>query len=220
MRMRRVNDSPRLSEGEGLGIELWAFKQRGRPDGAVHNTDERQVSIEALVVEAISNDKDGVYREADVIDLNIHLAVGGLVQKCAYFDRGGGLSENLIDKQFEGDAGVHDVLDDEDIPAPQALTERVGHFNGVAAFVNEAVNVDKLHGRGDVHFPHKVRQETDDAVQRANADDLAVGVLGAQLPGQCFHAALEACLADKDAIDALGGGAGKAIVPPRFRCAG
>lgn len=209
-----------LTLRKGLGVDLGAFKERGRPNGAVHDTNERQISIESFVVEAIAHDKHRVYREADIVDLNIHLAVGRLVQQRAYFDRGGVLSENLIDKQLERDAGVHDVLDDEDVTTAQALTERVGHLNCVAALVDEPVNMHKLHWGGDVHLPHKVREKTDDTVERADTDDLTIRIFGAQLIGEFPYAALEARLADEDAVDALGSGACKAVIPPVFLCAG
>ena len=204
MRAPRVNDA----DARPTLIRLGALQQRGRPDGAIHNADERQVAIEALVVEAVSDNEYGRYREADVVEFDLNLAVGGFVQQGAYLKGGGGFCENLFDKHLERDTGVHDVLDDEHLPAAQALAERVGHIDGVLAVLNETVDVDEFHGGGDIKLPDEVRKEADDAVQRADTDNLATGIVGAELRGEFLDAFAEASGADEDAIDALGGGGG------------
>ena len=204
MRAPRVNDA----EARPTLIRLGAFQQRGGPDGAIDDADERQVAIKAFVVEAVSDNEYGRYREADVVEFDLNLAVSGLVQKGAYLKGGGGFCENLFDKHLECDAGVHDVLDDEDLPAAQALAERVGHIDGVLAVLNETVDVDEFHGGGDIKLPDEVRKEADDAVQRADTDNLTAGIVGAELRGEFLDAFAEASGADEDAIDALGGGGG------------
>ena len=205
MRAPRVNDA----EARPTLIRLGAFQQRGGPDGAIDDADERQVAIKAFVVEAVSDNEYGRYREADVVEFDLNLAVSGLVQKGAYLKGGGGFREDLFDKHLERDAGVHDVLNDEDLPAAQALAERVGHIDGVLALFDIAIDVDEFHGGGDIKLPDEVRKEADDAVQRADTYDLTAGVVGAQLLREFPDAAAEASGADEDAIDALGGGGGE-----------
>ena len=204
MRAHRVNDA----DARPTLIRLGPFQKRGRPDGAVHDADERQVAIEALVVEPVSDNEYGRYREADVVEFDLDLTMRGLVQEGTYPERGRRFCEDLFDKHLECDAGVHDVLDDEYLPAAQALAERVGHIDGVLAVLNETVDVDEFHGGGDIKLPDEVRKEADDAVQRADTYDLTAGVVGAQLLREFPDAAAEASGADEDAIDALCGGGG------------
>ena len=204
MRAHRVNDA----DARPVLIRLGPFQQRGWPDGAIDDADEWQVAIEALVVEAVSDNEYGRYREADVVEFDLDLTVRGLVQQGTHLKGGGRFCEDLFDKHLERDAGVHDVLDDEYLPAAQALAERVGHIDGVLAVLNETVDVDEFHGGGDIKLPDEVRKEADDAVQRADTYDLTAGVVGAQLLREFPDAAAEASGADEDAIDALCGGGG------------
>ncbi len=204
MRAPRVNDA----DARPALIRLGALKQRGWPDGAINNADEWQVAIEALVVEAVSHNEYGRYREADVVEFDLNLAVSGLVQQGTHLKGGGRFREDLFDKHLECDAGVHDVLDDEHLSAAQPLAKRVGHVDCVLASVDIAIDVDEFHGGGDIKLSNKVRKEADDAVQRADTYDLTAGVVGAELLREFLDAAAEASGADEDAIDALCGGGG------------
>ena len=205
MRAPRVNDA----DARPTLIRLWTFQQRGWPHGAIDNADERQVPVEALVVEAVSDNEYRRYREADVVELHLNLTMSGLVQEGTYPERGGGFCENLINKQLECDAGIHDVLDDEHLPAAQPLTERVGHIDGVLALFDIAIDVDEFNGGRDIKLSDKVRKEADDAVQCADTYDLAAGVVDAELRGEFLDAAAESSGADEDAINTLGGGGGE-----------
>ena len=187
MRAHRVNDA----DARPALIRLGALQQRGGPDGAINDADERQVAIEALVVEAVSDNEYGRNREADVVEFDLNLAVSGFVQQGTHLKGGGRFREDLFDKHLECDAGVHDVLDDEDLPAAQALAERVGHIDGVLALVHKAIDVDEFNGGRDIKLSDEVREEADDAIQRADTDNLAAGVVGAELRGEFLNATAE-----------------------------
>ena len=188
MRAPRVNDA----DARPALIRLGTFQKRGWPDGTINDADERQVAIEALVVEAVSDNEYGRYRKADVVEFDLDLSMRGLVQEGTYPERGRRFCEDLFDKHLECDAGVHDVLDDEHVAAMQPLAERVGHVHCVLASVDKAVDVDEFDGGGDIKLPDEVRKKTDDAVQCADADDLTAGVVGAELRGEFPDAAAEA----------------------------
>ena len=121
----------------------------------------------------------------------------------------GDSARTFINKQLECDAGIHDVLDDEHFAAAQTLTERVGHIDGVLALFDIAIDMDEFNGGRDVQFTDEVCEKADDAVQRTDTDNLAAGVVDAELRGEFLDAAAESSGADEDAINTLGGGGGE-----------
>src|SRR5438876_12166448 len=82
----------------------------GLEDGNV-----RQISILLRVVETIANDKTILDGEADVFDLDVDLAARWFAEQ-ARRPEGAWIAcaENLL-QVGEGEAGIDDVLDDDDI---------------------------------------------------------------------------------------------------------
>ena len=94
-----------------------------RVDLRLEDANDAQVPVELAVVEAVADDELVRDREADVVDRDLDEPPGRLVEQRADAQRARVLAAQVADQVVEGEAGVDDVLDDEDVASVDARRE-------------------------------------------------------------------------------------------------
>ena len=76
-----------------------------------------------MEVEPIPDDKLVRYFERHIVQRNIDDAASPFVEQRANTDRGGTLRLQIVDDMVQSHAGVHDILDEEDIATLDVLID-------------------------------------------------------------------------------------------------
>lgn len=91
----------------------------GREDGGFEDADVGEVSVVAVVVEAVAHDEFIGDFEAGVVGLDGDASAGGLGEQDAGSDAGGLLFGDGIADELDGLSGVEDVVEDDDMAVPE-----------------------------------------------------------------------------------------------------
>src|SRR5439155_16075672 len=145
-----------------------------------------QVAVTLLIIEAVTEHEVVLDLEADVVDRGGNDAANGLVQQGASDHRPRSATLQLAQEVGEGEAGVDDVLDEDDVPTGHVQIQVLDDADParVRGVMGDRHEVDFGH---DGHGPGHVGQEGNAALENGNQDD-PVGVGRRELPCQPAHA--------------------------------
>jgi 5-methylthioadenosine/S-adenosylhomocysteine deaminase len=179
---------------------------RDRRVNSLNEADVRQVPELFRVVEPVPDDEVVVDGEADVLDLHVHLATGRLAEEARRAQHPRIARTQNILEVGEGQTGVDNVLDDEDVLAVERGVEvfREPDFAGTRSAFRVARDRHEIHRDAAFHVPDQVRHEDEGALE--DGDEVKVSrIVRANLRGHFGHAILELVGADQDAGGALVG---------------
>ena len=146
-----------------------------------HEADVRQVAVALGVVHAIADDKEVGDGESDIIGVDLFEAAGGLVKQGSDAERFWMLLEKQLAQVAEGEAGIENVFDDENVFALDGLVEIFDQLDCAGGAIAFAVagGGDEIKGRVDLDGPGEIGKEGRGALEHADHDELfAVQVLG------------------------------------------
>src|SRR5918992_652418 len=92
-----------------------APRWRAAVDRWLQHTDVGQVAVALVEVESVADDESVRNREADVVDRDLRQTPCGLVEQAADADRGRIALPQVAQQVVQGEAGVDDVLDNDDV---------------------------------------------------------------------------------------------------------
>src|SRR5918992_3777002 len=163
----------------------------------------RQVSVPLREVEAVADHEVIRDLEADVADVDVDLASLRLGHQRANLQRGRITSLERAHEVGERQARVDDVLDHEHVPGLDVDVEVLEDADdarrvGGRAVAGDGHEVDLArHGQA----AHQVGHEEHGALEHADQEQVATGVVGGDLLAQLGDPVLQRDLVDEDALD-------------------
>ena len=114
-----------------------------------------------------------------------------LIQQCGYMHGGRPADLEIILQIIERNAGIQDVLDQDEMPVGNILIEILVDFHGPRRRCSAVRgNRHKVHGTRYVHIPHQVRHKDETAFQHADEDRILI----LKIPGDLFSDLCDLCL--------------------------
>ncbi len=141
-------------------------------------------------VHSVSDDELVGDLEGYVIGFDGDEAALGLVEAGGDLERGGLVLEHQAAEIAEGEAGVEDVLDDDDVLALDGVVDVLDELDGSGGDTGAAVagDCDEVEGVIDADGAGEVSQEDGCAFEDADEDDGLTCVVGGDLGADCFSA--------------------------------
>src|SRR4051795_5534380 len=174
-------------------VGLW-LRQRG---------DVRQVSVALGHVEAVADRELVRDLEAHVARRQLDLAALGLGQQRADLQRGRLARAEVAQQVLQGQPRVDDVLDDQHVASRDRAVEVLEDPHHARGIGLRAVGGDRheVDLAWDVDVAHEVGQEEDRALEDAHQQQVALGVVGRDLPVDLADLRLEVVGLDEDLAD-------------------
>jgi hypothetical protein len=177
-------------------------------------SDVGDVSVDFGVVHAVADDELVGDFESDVVGLDGDEAALGFVEAGGDLEGGGLVLEHEAAEVGEGEAGVEDVFDEDDVLAFDGVVDVFDELDGSGGDAGAAVGADgdEVEGVGDVDGAGEVCEEDGCALEDADEDDgMAVGglafVVGGDLVAEGLDAVGDLLLGEED-LHGGGGGEG------------
>src|ERR1035437_5359609 len=156
--------------------------------------DEAEVSVHLPEVETIPHNERVRDFEADIAERDLDEAPGGLVEQGADLDGAWVLTLEIAEQVIQGQAGVDDVLNEQNISAidwrAQILEDsyQAGRFGCRSAVARDFHEVDP---QRQVDAPHQVRHEWQGTLEDTDERQFVAGIVGADLPSELGHPGLD-----------------------------
>ena len=144
-------------------------------------------------VEAVADDEVVLDREADVVDLDVDLAARRLRQQARRPQAARATSPEDALQIRQRQAGIDDVLDDDDVAVLQAAVDvfQHPHFARRGGAAGIARHGDEVEGAGAGQRSHQIGQEEHRSFEHADEVELGVGRVAANLDGKLGDAGLK-----------------------------
>jgi hypothetical protein len=142
------------------------------------------------VVHAVADDEVIWDLEGDVVGLDWNEAAGGLVETGGDLERCGLVLKHEAAEVGEGEAGVEDVFDDDDVLALDGVVDVLDELDGAGGDAGSAVAGDgnEVEGVVDTDGAGEVGEEDGCTLEDPDEDDRLAGVVGGDLGTDGFGA--------------------------------
>ena len=169
------------------------------------HADIRQVAVVVGIVESVADNELVRDREAAKIGLQALTVAILLVEEGDRGDAGGVARGEELAQIFHRQAGVDDVLDDDDMAAGDVVVEILDQAHDTGGLVVQAIagDCDEIHVDRAVHAAAEIDVEKGRALEHADEHGPLVAILGGQLTGELFHARGDGLFGEKDAFNIL-----------------
>jgi hypothetical protein len=151
-------------------------------------------------VHAVANDELVGDLEGYVVGFDGDEAALGFVEAGGDFERGGLVLEHETAEVAEGEAGVEDVFDDDDVLALDGVVDVLDELDGAGGDAGAAVagDGDEVEGVVDLDGASEIGEEDGRPLEDSNEDDGLAGVVGGDLGADGFGAFGDLLLGEED----------------------
>src|SRR5918998_3378546 len=208
--LRRCSCSAAAPLREGLrrraglreGPVARGLKALGGENLFLENADVGEVSVGAGEVQAVADDELVGDLEAKVLDVEVHLAPGGLCEEGTDLQGSGFPRPERAHEVGEGQAGVYDVFDDENVAAGNVLFQVLEDADDTARGGARTVgaNVHEVQLARQVDFAHQVAHNHDGAAEDADEEEPLALVVFGDAGAHLSHFALNVGRGDQDLL--------------------
>ena len=171
----------------------------------LEDADERQVAVALRVVEAVADHELIRHHEAVVIGIDGAAPPRGLVEQRHDLDRGGLPRVEHVGEVVEGEAGIHDVLNDDDVASRDAHIEVLVDADdaGMLGAVAVGRGGEKVDLAVIVELTHEIAEEMDRSLHDADEDGVLAPVFLGQYRAELFDLGAQLLLRDEDVGDVV-----------------
>jgi len=148
-----------------------------------HEADIREVPVALSIIHAVADDEVVGDGESDVVGVDAFKAARRLVEKRGDFEGARAVLEDELAKKSYGEAGIEDVLDEDDVFSFRGLIEVLDEFDGSAGALVLAVagDGDEVKGAVNGDAAGEVGKENSRALEDSNKHDALAGEIGVDL---------------------------------------
>jgi len=148
-----------------------------------HEANVREIPESLSIVHTVADDEVVGDGEADVVSVNVFKTARGLVEERGSFEGTGAMLEDEFAEKGNGEAGIEDVFDEDDVFPFGGVIEVLDEFDGSAGALVLAVagDGDEVKGAVNGDAAGEVGKENSRALEDSNKHDALAGEIGVDL---------------------------------------